>query len=463
MNKKNKDLSGIDSVENDYGFKTDTDYEFISEPGISKKLIKHISNLKGEPDWMLKFRLDAYEEFLSQDLPKYGPEIDIDFDDVIYYAKAKGDEAVDWDELPENIRDTFDKLGISDDEKSFLAGTGAQFESEMVLKKVKKSLSKKGVIFLSMDEGLKQHPDLVKEYFGKIVSYKNNKFAALNSAIWSGGTFIYVPKGVDVGMPLQTYFRINMEKAGQFERTLIVVEEGAKVHYVEGCTAPIYSNSNLHSAVVEVVAKKNSHVKYSTVQNWSRNVLNFATKKAKAEENAFVEWVDGNVGSGINYKYPQIILKGDNSVGNILSVSIARTGQEYDAGGKLAFVGKNTKGKIVNKSVCLEDGLNNFRSWVNITNNSNANVDVSCDSLVLDKESSANSYPYYEVKDKNAFINHEAKVGTIEDEKLFYLKTYGLDESKSKSMIVLGFLEPITKELPFEYAIELNKLLKMTF
>ncbi len=463
MKKNKKDFSGIDSVEDEYGFSTDVDYDLISEPGISRELVKYISNLKNEPKWMLEYRLNAYDSFLKQELPSYGPKIDVDFNDVIYYARATSDEAVDWEDLPKNIKDTFDKLGISDDEKSFLSGTGAQFESEMVLKKVKKELSKKGVIFLSMDEGLKKHPEIVKKYFGKVVPYDNNKFSALNSAVWSGGTFIYVPNGVEVKMPLQTYFRINMEKAGQFERTLIVVEKNAKVHYVEGCTAPIYSNSNLHSAVVEVFAHENSSVKYSTVQNWSRNVLNFATKKAKAYKNATVEWVDGNVGSGINYKYPQIILKGDNSKGNILSVSIARENQKYDAGGKLVFLGNNTSGKILNKSVCLEDGINNFRSWVDVEKDTNAKIDVSCDSLIIDEESSANSYPYYNVSDDNALINHEASVGTIEDEKLFYLKSLGIDESEAKSMIVLGFLEPITKELPFEYAVELNKLMKMTF
>jgi Fe-S cluster assembly protein SufB len=446
-----------------YGFKTDVGYFYVSKKGISEEVVKDISNQKGEPGWMLEKRLDAYKIFSTKPLPKWGIDLSsIDFSDIYYYLKPTEKKAADWDSLPNEIKETFDKLGISEAERKFFAGTEAQFDSEIVYSSVKKALDVQGVIFCDTDTALKKYPELIAKYFGTVVPASDNKFAALNTAVWSGGSFVYVPKDVKVAMPLQAYFRINAEKAGQFERTLIIADEGSEVTYEEGCTAPIYLSSSLHSAVVEIIAKKGAHVRYITVQNWSKNVYNLVTQRAFAEEDAHVEWIDVNVGSKGNMKYPSIFLRGSNAIGEITSVAIAGNGQEQDTGGKIYHLARDTRSKLSSKSISSGNGKATARFLVHIgADAANAASSTRCDALLIDKDSKAGTDPYLEVKRNDATMVHEATIGKISEEAVEYLMSRGIDEEEAKTMIVLGFIKDLVSQLPVDYSLELRRLIKL--
>ncbi len=447
-----------------YGFSDKEDYAFKSEKGLSKELVENISKMKGEPEWMLNFRLKALEEFYRRPMPQWGANLNvIDFEDIYYYIKPMGRSGDSWDDVPAYIKDTFNKLGIPEAEQKFLGGVGAQYESELVYHKIRKDLEDKGVIFLSMDDGLKQYPEIVKKYFCTVIPYNDNKLAALNTAVWSGGSFVYVPKGVKVDLPLQAYFRINAKNAGQFERTLIIAEEGSSVHYIEGCTAPTYSSDSLHSAVVELIALKGSRIQYTTIQNWSNNVYNLVTKRAFAYEDATVFWVDGNLGSKLTMKYPSIYLLGERARAEILSVAFAGKGQTQDAGGKILHFAPNTSSRITSKSVSKDGGKTTYRGLLHVAEGcKNVKSHVTCDALILDDKSASDTVPYMEINEKDVNIEHEASVGKIGEEQLFYLMSRGLSEDQARTMIVSGFMEPFTKELPLEYAIELNRLIAMS-
>lgn len=445
-----------------YGFHySDENYTFRSRPGLDEAIVREISGIKDEPEWMTEFRLKSYQAFLNRPMPNWGGDLSgIKFDDIYYYVRATDKDSADWDEVPDDIKETFDRLGIPEAERQFLAGAGAQYESEVVYHKVREDLERQGVIFLSMDEGLRQHPEMVKEYFGSIIPYNDNKFAALNSAVWSGGSFIYVPPGVDVAMPLQAYFRINTESMGQFERTLIIVDEGAKVHYVEGCTAPIYSKDSLHSAVVEIIVKKGGHCRYTTIQNWSNNVFNLVTKRAVAYADATMEWVDANLGSQVTMKYPAVHMMEPGAHGEILSIAFAGKGQHQDAGGKVVHHASNTTSRIISKSISKDGGRSSYRGLLKVDEGAtNVRSNVVCDALLLDEDSRSDTYPYIEIDEKEVTIGHEASVSKIGEEQLFYLMSRGLSEEKANAVIVNGFIEPLAKELPMEYSIELRKLI----
>ncbi len=447
-----------------YGFRDeDAVYEFVSEPGLSREKVELISKLKGEPDWMTEIRLKAYEIFLKKPNPTWGVKLDdINYDEIIYYARPTRKVARSWDEVPEYIRRTYERLGIPEAERKYLGGVEAQYDSEVVYSNIRKELEEKGIIFMSMDEALKHYPELVREYFGTVVPPSDNKFAALNTAVWSGGSFVYVPKGVKVDIPLQAYFRINLERFGQFERTLIIAEEGSYVHYVEGCTAPIYDTHTLHAAVVEVIVKEGAHVRYTTIQNWSRNVLNLVTKRAVVHRNGFMEWISGELGSGRNMKYPSAILKGENAKADILSMSFANTGMHHDTGGKVIIMAPNCKATITSKSISKGGGISTYRGLVKVMpSGENARISVSCDALIMDEESVSNTYPYIEIEADRVNIAHEAKVGKIGEDQVFYLMSRGLTEQEATTLIVMGFIEPLSKELPMEYAIELNRLIEL--
>ena len=446
-----------------YGFADNEEYVFKAEKGLDEDKIRYMSMLKEEPEWMLDIRLKAYQHFLQRPMPDWGADLGvIDFDDIYYYIKPSEREGDTWEDIPSYIKDTFNKLGIPDAEQKFLSGVAAQYESEVVYHNIKKDLEEKGVIFLGMDEGLKQYPELVKEYFGTIIPYQDNKFAALNTAVWSGGSFIYVPPGVSVEMPLQAYFRINAKNAGQFERTLIIIDEGAHVHYVEGCTAPIYSSDSLHSAVVEVIVKKGGRCRYTTIQNWSNNVFNLVTKRAIAEENATMEWVDGNLGSKVTMKYPAVYMTGEGAHGEILSIAFAGNGQHQDAGGKVVHAAPNTTSRIISKSISKDGGRSSYRGLLQVNEGAhNVKSNVVCDALLLDEESRSDTYPYIEIEEDDVNIGHEASVSKVGEEQLFYLMSRGIDEETATSMIVNGFIEPLVRELPMEYAIEMNRLIQL--
>jgi Fe-S cluster assembly protein SufB len=446
-----------------YGFSVPEDYFFKSGRGLDHELIDAISSHKDEPDWMRKFRHRSLDYFLARPLPEWGGDLSgIDFDNIYYYIKPTEKQASSWDELPADIKDTWDKLGIPEAEKKYLAGVGAQYESEVVYHKLQEDLTSKGVVFLDTDTALKEHEDLFKQYFGTIIPQNDNKFAALNSAVWSGGSFIYVPPGVHIEMPLQAYFRINAENMGQFERTLILVDEGAYVHYVEGCTAPIYSTDSLHSAVVEIVVKKGARCRYTTIQNWSNNVYNLVTKRAVAEQDATMEWVDGNLGSKLTMKYPAIWLMGERAHGEVLSIAFAGSGQHQDAGGKAVHVAPNTTSVITSKSISKNGGRAGYRGLLQVDKNSvGSKSKVVCDALILDEESRSDTYPYIKIDADDVDIGHEATVSKIGEEQLFYLMSRGLTEAEASAMIVSGFVEPITKELPLEYAVEMNRLIQL--
>ena len=447
-----------------YDFKDSTEmYVHLSKKGLSKNTVIEISKMKNEPQWMLDFRLRSYEIFMQKPMPTWGGDLSkIDFQNIYYYAKASEGVAKDWDDVPDNVKKTFDKLGIPEAEKKFLAGVGAQYESEVVYHSLREDLAKQGVLFLDTDQALIDHPELFKKYFGKIIPPEDNKFAALNSAVWSGGSFIYVPKGVHIDMPLQAYFRINAENIGQFERTLIIVDEGAEVHYIEGCTAPVYSSESLHSAVVELVAHKDAKLRYTTIQNWSSDVYNLVTKRAYAYEGATVEWIDGNIGSKLTMKYPGVYLMGERAYGETLSIAFAGKGQHQDTGAKMVHLAPNTTSKVTSKSVSRLDGRSTYRGMLHVAKGATGvKSTVRCDALLMDDTSKTDTYPYMVIDQEDATITHEATVGKIGDEQIFYLMSRGFSEEDALSLIVNGFMEPFTKELPMEYAVELNRLIKL--
>jgi len=446
-----------------YGFHDPEEYFFKSGRGLNPEVVAMISEHKNEPEWMRKRRLKALEYFRARPLPQWGGKLDeIDFENMYYYIRPTEKQANSWEDLPADIKNTWDRLGIPEAEKKYLAGVGAQYESEVVYHKLKEDLESQGVLFLDMDSGLREHEELVKEYFGTIIPANDNKFAALNSAVWSGGSFIYVPPGVKIEMPLQAYFRINAENMGQFERTLIIVDEDAYVHYVEGCTAPIYTTDSLHSAVVEIVVKRGGRCRYTTIQNWSQNVYNLVTKRAVAYEGATMEWVDGNLGSKLTMKYPAIWLMGERAHGEVLSIAFAGTGQHQDAGGKIVHVAPNTTSLITSKSISKDGGRAGYRGLLQVVKGAtNAKSKVVCDALILDEDSRSDTYPYIQIDDNEVDVGHEATVSKIGDEQLFYLMSRGLSQPEASAMIVAGFVEPIVKELPLEYAIEMNRLIQI--
>lgn len=446
-----------------YGFKDEDISVFKAQKGLNEDIIREISNIKQEPQWMLEFRLKAYEMFRKLKNPKWGPNLNsIDFDDFTYYIRPSEKTESSWEDVPDTIKNTFDKLGIPEAEKKFLAGVSTQYESEVVYHNMLKEVQEKGVIFLDTDSGLKQYPELFKEYFSKVVSYADNKYAALNSAVWSGGSFIYVPKGVKLDKPLQSYFRINSERMGQFERTLIIVDEGADVHYVEGCTAPQYSKESLHAAVVEIYVKKGGKCRYSTVQNWSGNIINLVTKRAYVEEYGTMEWIDGNIGSQLTMKYPACVLAGEYAKGMCISIAVARENQLQDAGAKMIHLAPHTSSNIISKSLSRNGGKVNYRGEVRHgPNAAYAKSKVECDTLILDKYSTSDTIPTNINQTNTSTIEHEATVSKISEEQLFYLMSRGLSNQEATEMIVMGFLEPFTRELPMEYAVELNQLLKL--
>ncbi len=460
-----RDLAGINAdYKEKFGFHDpESAYAYKSPKGLSREVVESISEYKDEPQWMRDFRIKAYEHFESRPTPQWGGNLNqIDFNNIHYFVRASEKNSRDWSEVPEDIKNTFDRLGIPEAERKFLSGVGAQYESEVVYHQVNEKLEEQGVIFTDMDTALREHEDLVREYWATIIPPNDNKLAALNSAVWSGGSFVYVPAGVKVAMPLQAYFRINTENMGQFERTLIIAEEGSDVHYIEGCTAPTYSTDSLHSAVVEIVAKKSARVRYTTVQNWSQNVFNLVTKRAVAHEDATMEWVDCNLGSKLTMKYPSIYLLGERAHGEILSIAFAGEGQHQDAGGKIIHAAPKTTSSIFSKSISKDKGRTSYRGLLEIAKGaSESKSKVVCDALLLDEDSRSDTYPTIRIGEDDVDVGHEATVSKVGEEQIFYLQSRGLDEEEASKMIVNGFIEPITKELPMEYAVELNRLIEL--
>jgi Fe-S cluster assembly protein SufB len=446
-----------------YDFKDPVSYEVLLEPGLSEEVVRAISQYKREPEWMTRFRLRAYEVFKKKPLPTWGADLSrLDFDKIRYYARPTDAKASSWDEVPEYIKRTFEKLGIPEAERKFLAGVGAQYESEVVYHRIREDLERLGVVFVDMDTAVQKYPDIVRRYFGTVIPPEDNKFAALNSAVWSGGSFVYVPRGVHVEMPLQAYFRINAPNIGQFERTLIIAEPYSKVHYLEGCTAPIYSKESLHSAVVEIIAMEGAHVRYTTLQNWSKDVYNLVTKRAVAHRNAFVEWVDANVGSRATMKYPSVYMIGPGAKAEILSVAFAGRDQHQDAGAKAVHLAPNTTSRITSKSVSKDGGRTTYRGLVHVAKGATGvKSSVRCDALLLDAISRTDTYPYMEIYESDATVTHEATVGKVGEDQLFYLMSRGLTEAEALNLVVMGFLEPFTKTLPMEYAVEFNRLIEL--
>jgi Fe-S cluster assembly protein SufB len=447
----------------EYAFHDDIVYLAETKRGLTRETVEEISRFKEEPEWMLQFRLRAYDHFVKRSMPNWGGDLSkIDFDKIVYYRKPSEREEKSWDDVPEQIKQTFERLGIPEAERKFLAGVGAQYDSEVVYHSVREELSKIGVVFMGTDQALKEYPEIFRKYFGTVVPPEDNKFAALNSAVWSGGSFVYVPKGVEVPLPLQAYFRINGENTGQFERTLIVVDEGAKVHYIEGCTAPIYATDSLHAAVVEVIALPGAQVRYTTIQNWSNDVYNLVTKRAHAHENSTVEWIDANTGSRLTMKYPAIYLRGENATADIISVAVAGKGQHQDTGAKAVHLAANTRSRIVSKSVSKDGGRATYRGNLKVAPGAtNVVASVRCDALMLDDHSRSDTYPYIDIQEDDTTMSHEATVGKVSADQVFYLMSRGLTENEATNLIVQGFLEVFTKELPMEYAIEFNRLVKM--
>ena len=446
-----------------YGFK-DKDTSIVNTGiGLTEDVVRQISKLKDEPEWMLEFRLKAFRAFQEMPMPSFGPDLSmLNFDSYTYFTRMANGEAKSWDDVPETVKNTFQKLGIPEAEQKYLAGVSTQYESEVVYHNMLKEVEEKGVIFLSTDMGLKLYPEIFKKYFGTVVPIRDNKFSALNGACWSGGSFVYVPKGVHLEKPLQSYFRINNEKTGQFERTLIIVDEGADVHYVEGCTAPSYSKESLHSGVVEIIVLKNAKCRYSTVQNWSTNIVNLVTQRAICYEGASMDWIDGNVGSGTNMKYPAVILAGEGAKGTCISIAVAGKGQYQDAGSRMIHLASNTSSTIISKSIVKGGGVANYRGTVrHMKNAKNCRSHVECDTLILDEQSYSDTIPNNEVKNNTSYIEHEATVSKISEDQLFYLMSRGISEKDATQMIIMGFIEPFSKELPMEYAVELNQLIKM--
>ncbi|GAA5417779.1 UPF0051 protein SA0778 [Paraliobacillus ryukyuensis] len=444
-----------------YGFHDRDVSVFRTEKGLTKNVVEEISRMKEEPQWMLDYRLKALEQFYKQPMPQWGGDLsELNFDEITYYVKPSERSERSWDEVPDEIKQTFDKLGIPEAEQKYLAGVSAQYESEVVYHNLKEDLEEMGIVFKDTDTALKENEDLFKQYFGKVIPSSDNKFSALNSAVWSGGSFIYVPKGVKADTPLQAYFRINSENMGQFERTLIIVDEGASVHYVEGCTAPTYTTNSLHSAVVEIFVKKDAYCRYTTIQNWANNVYNLVTKRATCDANATMEWVDGNLGSKLTMKYPSVILKGEGARGMTLSIALAGKGQHQDAGAKMYHLAPNTSSTIVSKSISKQGGKVTYRGIVHFGRKAdNARSNIECDTLIMDNKSTSDTIPYNEINNENISLEHEAKVSKVSEEQLFYLMSRGISEQEATEMIVMGFIEPFTKELPMEYAVEMNRLI----
>ena len=446
-----------------YAFHDDIVYLAETKRGLTRDTVEEISRFKDEPDWMLQYRLRAYDHFTKRKMPNWGGDLGrIDFGKIVYYRKPSEREEKSWDDVPDQIKKTFEKLGIPEAERKFLAGVGAQYDSEVVYHSVREELTKIGVVFMGTDQALKEHPEILRKYFGTVVPAEDNKFAALNAAVWSGGSFVYVPKGVEVPLPLQAYFRINGENTGQFERTLIVVDEGAKVHYIEGCTAPIYATDSLHAAVVEVVALEGSKVRYTTIQNWSNDVYNLVTKRAHAYAHSSVEWVDANTGSRLTMKYPAIYLRGEGARAEVISVAVAGKGQHQDTGAKAVHLAPNTTSRIVSKSVSKDGGRATYRGQLRVAPGATGvTASVRCDALMLDDLSRSDTYPYIDIQEDDTTMTHEATVGKVSADQVFYLMSRGLTENEATNLIVQGFLEVFTKELPMEYAIEFNRLVKL--
>lgn len=446
-----------------YGFSMPDSSVFQTKRGISPEIVFQISKIKNEPEWMTKKRLRAYEIFLEKKMPPWGADLSkIDFNDIVYFIRATDKQENSWEDLPASIKDTYDRIGVPEAEKKFLAGVSAQYESEVVYESISKELTKQGVLFCDMDTAVAKYPEIVQEYFGTLIPAQDNKFAALNTAVWSGGSFVYVPKGVHVKLPLQAYFRINAERFGQFERTLIIAEEGSTVTYIEGCTAPIYTTDSLHSAVVEIFVKKNARVRYTTVQNWSNNVYNLVTKRASADEHAVMEWIDCNIGSKVTMKYPSVYLKGEGAKGEVLSIAYAGEGQHQDAGAKMFHFAPNTSSRIVSKSISKKGGRTSYRGLVQVMPGAtNSSVYVSCDALLLDEASRSDTYPTMRIKENDVQVQHEATVEKLGEEKLFYLTSRGINKNDAEGILVNGFIEPVTREIPLEYSIELNRLMQL--
>jgi Fe-S cluster assembly protein SufB len=454
-------LTGIDDYR--WDFRDPDTSVFKSERGLSEDVVRMISAKKDEPEWMLEFRLKAFKHFMDRPMPTWGGDLSqLNLDEIYFYTKPAEMEGKSWDDVPDTIKNTFNKLGIPEAEQKFLAGVGAQYESEMVYHSLQEHLSEMGVIFKSIEHGLQDHPDLFREYFGTVIPIEDNKFAALNSAVWSGGSFVYIPKGVKVDMPLQAYFRVNSPDQGQFERTLIIVEEGAEAHYVEGCTAPVYTSDSFHSGVIEIVVKKGARFRYTTIQNWSNNMYNLVTQRSLVHENGTMEWVDANLGSKLTMKYPSCYLLGEGAHGEILSLAFASKGQHQDTGGKIIHVAPNTSSKITSKSISKNGGRASYRGLLKVYEQAeNSKSNVVCDALLLDETSRSDTYPYIEIEAQDVNIGHEASVSKVGEEQLFYLMSRGLSEGEAASMVVSGFIEPLVKELPMEYAIEMNRLIQL--
>ena len=455
----------INQIIGDYKFGFSTEVENVADTGkgLNEDVVRLISKLKNEPVWMTNFRVESYLKFASMPMPKFGPDLSfLNFDEYTYYIKSSKGVENKWEDVPENIKDTFEKIGIPEAERKFLAGVTTQFDSEAVYHSVIDELHEKGVIFCDTDTALREHPELFKEYFASVVPLHDNKFAALNSAVWSGGSFIYVPKGVKLEKPLQSYFRINSQQMGQFERTLIIVDEGASVDYVEGCTAPIYSKDSLHAAIVEIIVKEGGRCRYTTIQNWSNNIVNLVTKRALCHKNATMEWIDGNIGSNVNMKYPSCILMGEGAKGTTVSIAFAGKGQHQDTGAKMIHLAPNTTSTIISKSICRGGGKVNYRGTVRHSKNAtNARSRIECDTIILDNLSTSDTIPFNIVQNQRSRIEHEATVSKVSDEQLFYLMSRGIPAEEALQMIVMGFIEPFAKELPMEYAVELNQLIKL--
>ena len=445
-----------------YEFRDEAKAIYQTEKGLSEETVREISKIKGEPEFMLKFRLDSLKEFFNHHQPTYGPDLNwIDFQNYTYYTRVSDKIAQDWDEVPDEVKNTFDKLGIPEAEQKFLSGVTTQYESEAVYSNMLKEVTDKGVVFLDTDTGLKEYPEIFKKYFGKLVPPQDNKYAALNSAVWSGGSFIYVPKGVKLEKPLQSYFRINNKRSGQFERTLIIVDDDAELNYVEGCTAPMYSEESLHAAIVEIFVGKRAKMRYTTIQNWSNSILNLVTQRALVEEDGLMEWVAGNIGSMLCMKYPCCVLKGDRAKGSTISVAVASNGQFQDTGAKMIHIGKNTSSTIISKSIARDGGHANFRGQIEIKKGATGSkAHEECDTLILDDHSYSDTIPHNIVDNSTSYLEHEASVSKINEDQLFYLMSRGMKKSDATQMIVMGFLEPFSKELPMEYAVELNQLIK---
>jgi Fe-S cluster assembly protein SufB len=461
MSSDAKILEGIGEYK--YGFRDPATYVFKTRKGLDREVVEQISAMKEEPEWMLEFRLKALDHFMKRPMPTWGGDLaGLDMDEFYFYTNPTDEEGVSWDDVPETIKNTFDKLGIPEAEQKFLAGVGAQYESEMVYHSIQEHLEEKGVIFKSIENGLRDHPELFREYFGTVIPIEDNKFAALNSAVWSGGSFVYIPPGVTVDLPMQAYFRMNEADAGQFERTLIIADEGSHAHYVEGCTAPVYTTDSFHSGVIEIVVKKNARFRYTTIQNWSTNMYNLVTQRSIVHEGATMEWVDANLGSKLTMKYPSCYLVGERAHGEILSLAFASKGQHQDTGGKIFHVSPNTTSKITSKSISKDSGRASYRGLLKVHKDAvSSKSNVVCDALLLDPQSRSDTYPYIEIDEDDVTIGHEASVSKVGEEQLFYLMSRGLSEEEATGMVVSGFIEPLVKELPMEYAIEMNRLIQL--